>query len=348
MSQEDKLITLLQSQFIVRIDDAYHDGAVDDFLIFIRQIRKLFQNIHLLQYQTVTAFAGNIPEVIGKGKLMSIENIHAENTNNLVVNFVKEDIMAVINDDGIDFDGISANTFVYRWSATEENADQFIINGEKIPFSSEVTPDEGSFFCKKTYNDLDEAFIDYRDNFAPMCRGRALAESMTKERLFFNPAPEGLLQEALSEYLRCRLRQCDVKREHNVDTSHPVDIRIRWRDTNHQALVEVKWLGTSLKDGKISTTYTDARAREGARQLVSYIDNNQDSFPKDVTVGYLVVYDLRRQHNNDVARTTISRVDANHYKDKEISYDPQYWLDRKDFKKPYRFFVKVSNDTYED
>lgn len=348
MSLEDKLITLLQKQFIVRIDDAYHDGVVDDFIIFIRQIRKLFQNIHLGQYQTVTAFAGNIPEVTGKGRVMAIENIHAEDTENLVVNFVKEDVTAVINDNNIDMGAISADTFVYRWSATDAHADQFIVKGEKILFSSEVTPDEGSLFCKKTYNDLDEAFIDYRDNFAPMCRGRALAESMTKERFFFNSAPEDLLQEALYEYLDSRLRQCDVKREHNVDTSHPVDIIIRWRGTNHLALVEVKWLGTSLKDGEISTTYTDVRARDGASQLVGYIDNNQDSYPRDVTVGYLVVYDLRRRNNNDATRTKISRANANHYKDKEISYDPQYWLNRKDFKKPYRFFVKVSNDAYED
>ena len=348
MNAEDKLIILLQRQFLVRIDDAYTEGVVDDFKVFVRQVRKLFQNINLWQYQTVTAFVGNIPALTGKGRVMSIENIHAEDTKNLVVNFVKGDVTAVINDNNIDMDAISADTFVYRWSATDANADQFIVKGEKIPFSSEVTPDEGSFFCKKTYNDLDEAFIDYRDNFALMCRGRVLGESMTTERLFFKSAPEDSLQEALYEYLGSRLRQCDVKREHNVDTSHPVDIIIRWRGTNHMALVEVKWLGSSLKDGEISTTYTDARARDGASQLVGYIDNNQDSYPKDVTVGYLVVYDLRRRNNNDATRTKIPRADANHYKDKEISYAPQYWLDRKDFKKPYRFFIKVSNDAYQD
>lgn len=348
MSAEDKLITLLQGQFIVRIDDAYHDGAVDDFKRFIRQIRELFQHIHLEQYQTVTAFVGNIPALIGKGKEMMIENIHAENTRNLVVNFVKEDVTVVFNDNNIDIDAISADTFVYQWSATDANADQFIVKGEKIPFSNEVTPDEGSFFCKKTYNDLDEAFIDYRDNFAPMCRNRMLAGSMTTERLFFKSAPEDSLQEALYEYLGDRLRQCDVNREHNVDTSHPVDIIIRWRGTNHIALIEIKWIGASLKDGKISVRHGEARAKEGVRQLVGYIDNNQDSFPKDVTIGYLVVYDLRRKNNNDPARTKIPRADANHYKDIEISYHPQYWLDRKDFKKPYRFFVKVSNDAYQD
>ena len=347
MSLDENLIMVLQNQFIVRIDDAYTDGAVDDFKMLIRQLRKLFQSINLGQYQTVTAFVGSIPAVSDSGKKISIENIHAENTN-LIVNFVTEGVTKVIPDDDIDISAISYDTFVYQWSATSANADQFFVKGKMIPFSSEMTPDEGSFFCKKTYNDLDEALVDYRDNFAPMCRGRALADSMTQERLFFKPAPEDSLQEALYDYLGSRLRQCDVNREHNVDTSHPVDIVIRWRGTNHMALVEVKWLGASLKDGEISTIYTDVRARDGASQLVGYIDNNQDSFPKDVTIGYLVVYDLRRKNNNDPARTKIPRADANHYKDIEISYHPQYWLDRKDFKKPYRFFVKVSNDAYQD
>ena len=348
MSAEDTVIKLLQSQFIVRIDDVYADGVVDDFKIFIRQVRKLFQHINLDQYQTITAFVGNIPYATGKGKVISIENIHAEDTTNLVINFVTEEVTEVIQNTNIDIVAISADTFVYQWSAIDEKPDQFFVKGEKMPFSIEVTPEEGSFFSKKTYNDLDAALIDYRDNFALMCRGKVLAESMTPERLFFKPAPEKSLQEALYEYLSCRLRQCDVNREHIVDTSHPVDLVIRWRGTNHMALVEIKWLGTSLKDGEISTRYTDARARDGANQLVGYIDNNQDSFPKDVTIGYLVVYDLRRRNNNDPARTKILRADANHYKNIEISYNPQYWLDRKDIKKPYRFFVKVSNDAYQD
>ena len=348
MSANDNLITVLQNQFIVRIDDAYMGRAVDDFKLLICRLRKLFQHINLGQYQTVTAFVGNIPAVSGKGKTMSIENIHSEDTTNLIVNFVTEDVTEVIHDNNINIAAISVDTFVYQWSATETNADQFFVKGEKMPFSKEATPDEGSFFCKKTYNDLDEALVDYRDNFALMCRGRALVDSMTPERLFFRSAPEQLLQEALWEYLYCRLRQCDVNREHIVDTSHPVDLIIRWRGTNHIALIEIKWVGASLKDGRISTKYADARANDGASQLVGYIDNNQDSFPRDVTMGYLVVYDLRRRRNTDPASKKITRANANYYKDKEIDYHPQYELTRKDFKCPYRFFIKVDNDAYQD
>ena len=65
-------------------------------------------------------------------------------------------------------------------------------------------------------------------------------------------------------------------------------------------------------------------------------------------MGYLVVYDLRRRHNTDPASKKIPRENANYYKDKEIEYDPQYELTRKNFKRPYRFFIKVDNDAYQD
>ena len=348
MSVDDNIIKILQNQFIIRIDDAYRDNAVEDFKVCVRQIRRLFLHINLEQYQTITVFSGLIPSLKGKGKVIAIENIHSVPTDNLVVNFVNENQTEIIQDSNFDLVDLSAHTFIYQWSAREKNADQFFVNGEKIPFSEEVTPCEGSFFSVRTYNDLDEALINYRDNVALMCRGRALMESMTLTRMFFNPAPEELLQEALCEYLENRLRQCDVKREHNVDTSHPVDIIIKWRGTNHNALIEIKWIGASLKDGQISIKYAGARANEGAKQLIGYIDDNQDSFPRDVTVGYLVVYDLRRRHNNDPASEKISRANANYYKDKEIDYHPQYELTRKDFKRPYRFFIKVNNDAYQD
>ena len=187
-------------------------------------------------------------------------------------------------------------------------------------FSNEETPSEGSFFAVRTYNDLDEALINYRDNVAISCKGKSLSESMTPTRLFFNPSPENKLQEALEEYLVYRLRNCTVKREHNVDDSHPVDIIVTWQGTNHIALIEIKWIGKSLNErGEMGVTYNEARANKGAAQLVGYIDNNKDSFPHHVTVGYLAVFDLRRKENNDPNALKISRVNADYFKEREIN-----------------------------
>ena len=349
MKPEDALINTLQRQFILKIDDAYGSVGVDDFKRCLSRLRSLYQNVTLSSYATITAFVGSHLLLKDKGIEMRTENIHSFVTLNLVLNLVDDDNVILYQIEDIDIASLSTRTFVYHWSAEEEHQDQFYIKGELHSFSEDVTPAEGSFFAVRTYSDLDEALKNYRDNFAPMCKGRALCESMTHTRLFFNPAPEELLQETLNDYLDSRLRNCDVKREHNVDDSHPVDIICRWRGTNHIALIEIKWIGKSLNEnGEIGTSYSDARANKGASQLIGYIDANTDSFPRDVTIGYLVVYDLRRRNNNDISRIKMSRSDANFYKDIEINFNPQFELTRTNFKKPYRFFVKVSNDVYED
>ncbi len=350
MASEDTIIRLLQSQFILKIDDAYHAESVKDFTMCIRQIRKLYKSIDISRYATISAFVGRHSDYVGKGITMQMQNIHFLDRDNLVVHFMNEGTTQVLLSEEFDGNSLSKDTFVYCWKRDEDKADNFLIKGEMVPFSEEETPIEGSFFAVKTYNDLDEALTNYRDNVAPMCKGKALEDSMTATRLFFHAAPEDLLQQALFEYLDSRLRQCDIKREHNVDETKPVDIMVKWRGTSHMALIEIKWVGKSLKaDGSgFSADYNDARARTGASQLVDYIDKNTDSFPRDVTTGYLVVYDLRRRRNTDQTCTTISRVDANYYKDKEIEYNHQYALSRKDFKRPYRFFVKVSNNAYQD
>lgn len=349
MKNEDALIQILQKQFMIRVDDAYGNIGVNDFINCVGLLRLLYKNVTLTRYETITAFVGTYSCLRGKGKEMRKENIHSVDTQNLIVKLVDEDNVVLYQPDEIDIVTLSDSTFIYHWRLDRSHSDQFYVKRELIPFSDELTPDEGSFFAVRTYSDLDEALINYRDNIALMCKNRALTESMTPERLFYKPSPEGLLQEALNEYLEYHLRNCDVKREHNVDDSHPVDIFVKWRGTNHMALIEIKWVGKSLnKEGNVGVKYYDKRANEGAVQLAGYIDNNSDSFPRDITIGYLVVFDLRRHKNDDVNRVKMSRANADYYNGKEINYNPQYDLIRKDFRKPYRFFIKVRNDVYED
>lgn len=349
MKTEETLIRVLQKQFILKIDDTYGSEAIDDFKFCVSQLKKLYKAIDISQYESIMAYVGNFAEYQDSCKTMEMDNIHSVSTKRLVVRFVDEDTLNVVQDDHFDAMALSGKTFVYRWRANEKQADQFYIKGTLHAFSDEETPSEGSFFAVRTYNDLDEALINYRDNVALSCKGKCLSESMNEARLFFYPAPEENLQKALEEYLSIRLRHCTVKREHIVDDSHPVDIIVTWQGTSHIALIEIKWIGKSLNDkGEIGVPYADGRANSGAAQLVNYIDNNGDTYPHYVTVGYLAVFDLRRKENNDPHAVKISRENANYYKEREISYNPQYETLRTDFKKPYRFFIKVSNDAYQD
>ena len=349
MKAEEALVRILQRQFILKIDDSYGDKAIDDFKLCVSKMKMLFKAIDISQYEAIQAVVGGHPELHAISKTMSMDNIHSVATKRLVINFVDEDTLNVLQDEQFDAEVLSEKTFVYRWVSGEVNADQFCIKGEWYAFSEEETPSEGSFFAVRTYNDLDEALINYRDTIAISCKQKTLSESMTPSRLFFYPSPEDKLQGALEEYLRLRLRNCTVKREHIVDDSHPVDIIVAWQGTNHIALIEIKWIGKSLNDkGEIGVPYSDARANSGAAQLVNYIDNNGDTFPHHVTIGYLAVFDLRRKENNDPKAIKLLRTNADYYREREIDYNPQYETIRTDFKKPDRFFIKVSNNAYQD
>ena len=349
MKPEETLVRILQRQFILKIDDAYGDDVIDDFKLCVSKLKQLYKAIDIGQYETITAIVGCHTELQAISKTMNMDNLHSITTKRLAVNFVDEDTVNVIQDDQLATDSLSEKTFVYRWTCGERHADQFCIKKEWHAFSEEETPSEGSFFAVRTYNDLDEALVFYRDNLAISCKGKSLAESMTESRLFFHPSPEDKLQETLEEYLSYRLRNCTVKRENNVDDSHPVDIIVTWQGTNHIALIEIKWIGKSLNErGEIGVTYTDSRACSGAAQLVSYIDNNSDSYPHHVTIGYLAVFDLRRKDNNDPNAEKLLRANADYYREREINFDTKYETIRTDFKKPYRFFIKVSNNAYQD
>ena len=98
-----------------------------------------------------------------------------------------------------------------------------------------------------------------------------------------------------------------VKREQIVDATHPVDIKVTWPAINNVALIEVKWLGDSGQ-----TQYRDARANEGAKQLIDYLASSVQEEPDKHFVGYLTVFDGRRGKT------------SNQYERQEINYRSEY------------------------
>src|SRR6266700_638480 len=160
-------------------------------------------------------------------------------------------------------------------------------------------------------------------------------------RLFLKNAPEHFMRDSLTHFLKIRLRgSIEVRPEQIVDDSHPVDIKVTWFSTNRLALIEIKWLGTPMKpDGHRGNSYTDYRAREGAKQLVEYLEANLQQAPTHITRGYLVIIDCRRANLNDTT-TTIDQQNGFHFRDREIRFNPEYHQQRKDFEKPIRMFAE--------
>ena len=201
---------------------------------------------------------------------------------------------------------------------------------------------EQSFFSIPHFANLDDALAYYKNPLARTSDCPVLTTVWYDDnRLFLIEGPEDTIQSSLYIFLRNTLRgDAEVMREQNVDTTHPVDIRVNFQFSNNVALIEVKWLGKSKHpDGSLATEYTASRARDGADQLARYLDRFTRSSPVAVVKGYLVVLDARRRGLVAEAMS-ISEENGMYYAYQEIEFDPRYDLERNDFNQPLRMFAE--------
>lgn len=229
---------------------------------------------------------------------------------------------------------LSRNAIVYKY---ENGVECFYANGQRVSVAS-LQVNSASFFSKATFMDLDEALQRYKEEEARMSACYVLNEVwLDDKRILLKPKPEALMRKSLEQYLRRHIRDGDVRPEHNVNETEPVDIKVTWDYSMDRALIEIKWLG---KCGQTTTCYTAGRARKGAGQLVNYLEEEKvRSSNKYENLGYLVVIDARRRCvNNDT--TEVSIENGMHFAEQEIEYDPAFHETRDDFKKPVRMFVE--------
>ncbi len=224
-----------------------------------------------------------------------------------------------------------------------QSVETFSISGNTVAVPK-VIEDAVSQFLLNCFKDLRQALLSYRDSMARTSKCHLLRQAWADEdRLWFVTKPEYRLRRALHNYLYSYLRhdEIDLREEQNVDDSHPVDIKVLWRMENHTAIIEVKWIGNSidLKAGKITASYTDARARQGAKQLAEYLENHRQGAAKEDTRGYLVVFDCRRGKLK-ASTKTLAKTEGFHYQAREITYSPEYHKKREDFDEPIRMFLE--------
>jgi hypothetical protein len=209
-------------------------------------------------------------------------------------------------------------------------------------FIPKLDTEYASMFAIPTFSNLREALLSYNAKMARYSSCKILSEIWyDKNRIFVKNAQEKVMRNSLTQFLKCSLRgDVEVRPEQNVDESHPVDIKVTWRPNNNLALLEIKWLGKSIKEnGDPGTEYSAKRARDGATQLAEYLDWNITQAPLCISRGYLIVFDFRRKASS-VGMTSVDRAAGLHYLNREIDYSPHYHKCRTDFDPPLRFFIE--------
>ena len=199
-----------------------------------------------------------------------------------------------------------------------------------------------SQFCGNTFFTLREALQYYAAAFVLQSSCLIFKSVWADEnRLFLRSKPEVYMRRSLTQFLRSNLGAgFEVRPEQIMDETHPVDIKVTKKLSNRLMIIEIKWLGDSLnEEGKITTSYRDARAKKGAKQLAEYLDQNKVQAPLNVTQGYYVIIDARRHSLRDDSRA-ITKAYGLYYASKEIDFDTEYHKIRDDFDPPYRMFTE--------
>lgn len=241
----------------------------------------------------------------------------------------------------VDHVATAASAVVYH----RKNAIEWVAAGHRNDVVLKVSEVAASAFADPTLSGLEEAL----DHYGRMARESAceLLKPVWEggadgPRLVLSNKPERRMRESLFQALSTILRKADVTREHIVNTTKPVDIRVSWHDSPAEALIEIKWIGRSVTAEGAKTEYLNygiPRAQDGADQLANYLDLKKSTTAKSSIVGYLVVYDARRRN---VAGPTdkLAKADALAFEHLEIPLEPDHSTIRDDFKAVVRWFMQ--------
>ena len=331
----------LSSDYTSCILDDYGSAGINNLKVILEIIPTIFKFVHPRNFSSVTIFKSdsfNLSERFSNcSNIQNFSHLGSFNSDNLVIQVRSLDEVLVSTSE-ITVTDIVPTDFVYQYTPLKE---QFYTKTTTCELPQ--VPGTDSCFAISTFKSLEEALYHYKTTVVKCADCLHIKTALhSDERIFFKPHPEYLLRDSMVYFLKARLRGegLEVRPEQAVDTSHPVDVKVTWGFTNHIALIEIKWLGKSLNSDTqtFTSNYTDSRARDGAKQLAEYLDANAIQVPNHNTMGYLVVFDLRRKSTKEDT-TQIDIANGHWYENKEITYNPKYHDVRKDFAPPTRMFI---------
>jgi hypothetical protein len=173
---------------------------------------------------------------------------------------------------------LAKTAVVYLWQAGKE---EFLAGGER---KNVIRLDAvaRSQFAVPTLSNLREALQRYaaENVLESTCFIFEQAWSDPTTRIFLKRGPEATMRRSLTQFLRNRLgADHDVWPEQNVNEKNPVDIQVIPRfSSNRVMLIEIKWLGWSVKEtGDVTARHDQPRAQEAQYNLPTILMIRGDS-----------------------------------------------------------------------
>lgn len=133
---------------------------------------------------------------------------------------------------------------------------------------------------------------EYMVFFADNSTLRRIDDSYIRRNILKNK-PEKYMRDHLKNFLNDRMKHTFGIEIELSASKRELDI---FTEVNGEFyFFEIKWLGQSIGDcgTKLTTSYGDARAREGVTQTLEYIEELLNTMSINVRAGYLVLFDAR-------------------------------------------------------
>lgn len=344
---------IASSLFISMIIDEYGSSSVSNLYDLTKAIKNIYKNLAYHQFSKVNICVSLNSKMQLKGNdsvepllITSYENLASIVGNTIIIEVLTNGDLQVLVDLTVDVLSLRDELLIYELTNNGFYSVEKIygkINESTLP----TIPNVDSYFSIQTYKELDTALEDYGTRVARFSDCPDLRSLWADDNhLFLLPRPEHKMRDSLTDFLKNRLRNAEVRPEQVMDKSKPVDIKITWSGTNSLAIIEIKWLGKSLPriGNRFKQIYTHGRALDGAKQLADYLDANKIQAPLKTTIGYLAIFDVRRFGCNKNS-TSVTRVNGLRFANDIINFNPDYHTQRKDFARPVRFFMEPINMT---
>ncbi|MDT0642594.1 hypothetical protein RM553_07075 [Zunongwangia sp. F363] len=336
--------SIAQREFALKVLDDLGPDSLEHLLVLTESVSEIYKHLLYESFEEVlickSLNSTPIFEFMDSSKVIEVTSLNSFSNrrgNQICIEIVNRNKFRICIDAKINKNELIKDAILYQHLSYSEEETIYTTNSTS---TLRQIPGSDSYFALQSFKELDKALEQYaikraRNSNCPILKNAWFSKS----RIFFKVKPESLLRDSLTDFLKISFRE-EVRPEQIVDDSHPVDIKVTWQMINRIALIEIKWLGKSLKNlgEEFTSIYTDARAREGAKQLSDYLDENIIQAPDKNSKGYLVIFDARRWQTNNQTKD-ISEENGLYYINSEINYNPKYEIIRKDFAKPIRFFI---------
>lgn len=335
MYDPQRLAHFAKQHYLLNIYKTHGDRGVEIYHRMISSIQEIHQHMDLQVIpETAVLFSalddGCVPFRRDEAIEVSSLDLLAKKVQSdrpFTIQFLASGGVLLWNNFLPDVHSLSNEAVVYTYTRT---AELFHAGGRSEPFPR-VWSCGTSTLAVPTFTCLREALEYYARKAARHSSCPTLEKVWHDDgRMFLANKPESKMRDSLAYFIDIHLRNVSVNREQNVDETKPVDIKVTWVLDRKAALIEIKWMGKSVDaSGRVTTQYSESRARDGAKQLDDYLELHERNNTLRTTRGYLVVFDARRATH-----------DPMQYEFIEVTYDPRYDRIRKDFEPPVRMFME--------